>query len=471
MPPLAPSGPAVSLSEVLAALSHALDLTEGQPMGHTIRSCLIGMRMAEAIGLDAQERSALYYALLLKDAGCSSNAARMAALFGADDRSVKPRLTAVDWQNRFRLALATARISGSGRGPVERIRRFLAIARTEGVTRDLISVRCERGAGIARRLGFPDSTASAVRSLDEHWCGLGHPEGLVGEDIPLLARICSIAQTVERFQAAEGTKAALEVIRARRGSWFDPRLVDVVLSWKRDTDWWWSLRGDEANAMVMRAEPADRVATADEARLREVALAFADIIDAKSPFTFRHSERVAGYAVMLARRLGADGATIDRLYLAGLLHDIGKLGVSNAILDKPGKLTDDERVQIEQHPRHTLSILLRVTAFGHFAWMAAVHHEKLDGSGYPWGLGAAQLDVPSRVLAVADIYDALRSDRPYRVGMSHEDAMALLRRDAGTRLCPDVIGVMDTPLPEPAAGVFPESGFAAAPAVTSRAMT
>jgi len=469
--PLAPSGPAVSLSEVLAALSHALDLTEGQPMGHTIRSCLIGMRMAESIGLDAQERSALYYALLLKDAGCSSNAARMAALFGTDDRRIKPRLSGIDWHKRFRLALETARVSGIGRGPIERMRRFLAIARTEGVTRDLISVRCERGAGIARRLGFPDSTASAVRSLDEHWCGLGHPEGLAGEDIPLLARICSVAQTVERFQAAEGTKAALEIIRARRGSWFDPKLVDVVLSWRRDTDWWWSLRSDEANVMVMRAEPADHVATADDSRLREIALAFADIIDAKSPFTFRHSERVAGYAVMLARRLGADTATIDRLYLAGLLHDIGKLGVSNSILDKPGKLTDAERVQVEQHPRHTLSILLRVTAFGHFAWTAAVHHEKLDGSGYPWGLAAAQLDVPSRILAVADIYDALRSDRPYRAGMNHDGAMALLRRDAGTRLCGDVIGVMDTPLSEPPAGAFPESDFAPAIAAASRAIT
>src|SRR6185503_12334623 len=112
MPPLAPSGPAVSLYEVLAALSHALDLTEGQPLGHTIRTCLIGMRIAEELSLSNDDRSSLYYALLLKDAGCSSNAARMAALFGTDDRYVKPRMKVVDWHRRLGLAIQTARNVG-----------------------------------------------------------------------------------------------------------------------------------------------------------------------------------------------------------------------------------------------------------------------------------------------------------------------------------------------------------------------
>src|SRR4051812_5579294 len=138
--------PRVSLSEVLSALSHALDLTEGQPLGHTVRSCVIGMRLAESLGLGAGERSALYYALLLKDAGCSSNAARMAALFGSDDQRVKPRMKFVDWHNCIRLAVHTARNCGVRSGIIERVRHFVAIARTEGMTRDLIKVRCERGA-------------------------------------------------------------------------------------------------------------------------------------------------------------------------------------------------------------------------------------------------------------------------------------------------------------------------------------
>src|SRR5688572_17536151 len=121
----------VSLSEVLGALSHALDLTEGQPMGHTVRSCLIGMRIADELRLDVDQQSALYYALLLKDAGCSSNAARMCALFGSDDGTVKRRMKQVDWHDRLGLAVATARVTAMGDGVTERARRFLGIARTE----------------------------------------------------------------------------------------------------------------------------------------------------------------------------------------------------------------------------------------------------------------------------------------------------------------------------------------------------
>src|SRR3954470_5959096 len=136
----------ISLSEVLSALSCALDLTEGAPAGHTMRTCLIGMRIAEAIGIDTEQRSALYYALLLKDAGCSSNAGRMAALFGADDQTVKPRMKVVDWHARGRLALETARAVAPGHSFAERARQFLKIARTPDATRELIEIRCDRGA-------------------------------------------------------------------------------------------------------------------------------------------------------------------------------------------------------------------------------------------------------------------------------------------------------------------------------------
>ncbi|HEY4215949.1 MAG TPA: HD domain-containing phosphohydrolase [Gemmatimonadaceae bacterium] len=434
----------VSLSEVLAALSHALDLTEGQPLGHSIRTCLIGMRMASDIGLSPEDRSALYYALLLKDAGCSSNAARMAALFGSDDQYVKPRMKVVDWHHRFSLALHTARNVGAGRGISERVRHFVAIARTEGMTRDLIAVRCERGAAIARQLGFPESTAQAIRSLDEHWCGLGYPEGLAEDRIPLLARIANIAQAVEAFHDTGGVSAALEVVRERRGSWFDPELVDVVLRWEDDSEWWRGLRSANVREQVVVAEPADQVRLADDDELNGVARAFADIIDAKSPYTYCHSSRVAEYARTLAGALGLDADEQRRIYRAGLLHDIGKLGVSNRILDKAGPLTPAEWQQVQQHPKYTLSILSQVSAFGDFAWTAALHHEKLDGSGYSWGLRAKQLDLASRILAVVDIYDAVTTDRPYRGGMDHPSAMQLLVADRETKLCERVVDAAHT---------------------------
>ena len=437
-----PSSTSVPLSEVLSALSHALDLTEGQPIGHAERTCLIGMRLAEELGLSSEDRSALYYALLLKDAGCSSNASKMAALFAADDRVVKPRMKVVDWHRKVGLAFQTARNAGLGGSLVERVRTFVGIARSEHTTRDLIQLRCDRGAMIAGRLGFPAATADAIRSLDEHWCGLGYARGLAGEEIPLLARICNIAQTVEAFHADRARDAALRVVRQRRGTWFDPRLADIVQSWRRDDQWWQQLRAPDVTAQVVALEPASLARTADDEGLDEVARAFGDIVDAKSPYTYQHSSRVADVVLAMARHVEVGADEERRIYRAGLLHDIGKLGVSNRILDKPGKLDTEEWVQMQTHPRHTLSILRRVGAFDDFAWTAALHHEKLDGSGYPFRLGGRHLDQAARMLAVADIYDALTSDRPYRAGMTREAALGIIERDRGRQLCGESIDVL-----------------------------
>src|SRR5262249_32088404 len=147
----------------------------------------------------------------------------------------------------------------------------------------------------------------------------------------------------------------------------------IVARWERDDAWWRRLRTGDARDQVIAAEPADQVRFVDDDGLDEVALAFSDIIDAKSPYTYRHSSRVAEYARTLAGELGYDADEQRRLYRAGLLHDIGKLGVSNRILDKPDKLTPAEWSAMKQHPRHTLSILSQVTAFGGFAWTAATH--------------------------------------------------------------------------------------------------
>lgn len=196
----------IPLSEVVASLSKALDLTEGQPLGHSVRACIIGMRLGQEIGLDEERLGALYYALLLKDAGCSSNASRMAALFGSDDRAVKPQMKVVDWDDKMRLAVETWRNTGLQSSIVSRVRYFLGIARQEQMSRDMIAARCERGADIARRLGFPDETVTAIHSLDEHWNGNGYPEGRRGDEIPLFSRILNIAQTAEVFLAKGGIR-------------------------------------------------------------------------------------------------------------------------------------------------------------------------------------------------------------------------------------------------------------------------
>lgn len=432
----------VTFSEVLSALSHALDLTEGQAPGHTARSCLIGMRIARELGLGTEQSTALYYTLLLKDAGCSSNAARMASVFGADDQAVKPRMKLVDWHRGAHLAWATLRTAGLGGSWWDHVRSFIAIAKTENFTRDIIRIRCERGSQIALQLGFPEATAEGIRSLDEHWCGLGYPEGLAGERIPLLSRIANISQTVEVFHTEHDIDAAMRVARERSRSWFDPQMVDLVLSWQRDLGWWQMLRGPDVVDRAMEAEPSANPRAVDDAGLDTIAQAFADIVDAKSPYTYQHSRRVADYARRIATIRGESGEEQTRLFRAGLLHDIGKLGISSRILEKPGRLTDDEMRTVQRHPMSTLSILSRVSAFGDFAWTAALHHEKLDGSGYPYGLESAQLDRASRILVVADMYDALTADRPYRAGLTPDDALGILKSEAGTRVCAESVDAL-----------------------------
>lgn len=432
----------IPIAELLAALSHALDLTEGAPAGHTLRSCMIAMRLADDIGLSADDRTALYYAMLLKDAGCSSNAARITALFGADDQVVKPRMKIVDANQRVRLAIETFRAAGGNRGLRNRLRYFLGIARTSGATRELIAIRCERGANIARQMGFPEATCSAIRSLDEHWNGNGHPEGLREREIPVLARIANLAQTVEVFVGAHGVAAGMRMVRDRRKTWFDPALCDRMLKWRGDAAWWSWLRESAPEVEVSAMQPTEPQRMVDARGLDLVAQSFADIVDAKSPFTYRHSTNVAMWARAIGSQFYSSDQRLTQLTRAGLLHDVGKLGVSNTILDKNGALTDDERSVVQQHPVHTWEILRRVKVFAGFSKLAALHHEKLDGTGYPWGVGADQLDLDARILVVADIFEALTADRPYRAGIPVEKVLRMLDEERGAKLDGSVLDAL-----------------------------
>ena len=438
-PPKVETHRRVPMSEVLSALSYALDMTEGQPKGHSVRSCMIGMRIGQAAGLDTRELAELYYALLLKDAGCSSNASRIALLFGSDDQYVKPRLKGVDWDDRRQLALETWRAMARGKSVWSRARHFLRLARQPAVTKELIASRCERGANIARRLGFPEGTALAIESLDEHWNGKGHPRGLEGEAIPRLSRIMNLAQTVEVFLWNDEREAAIEILRARSGRWFDPALSDIARDALLDDEWCNTVRAPDADQRVLQLEPAGRTREVDEAGLDQIAEAFADIIDTKSPFTYKHSTMVASHARATAKQMGFAPDQVRRMYRAGLLHDIGKLGVSSRILDKPGPLNRLERAEMKEHPRYTWEILRRVRAFEDFAMLASLHHEKLDGSGYPWGRAADELDTPARILVVVDIYQAVTESRSYRVGLTSAEAMQILRSQTEIRLDADAV--------------------------------
>ena len=445
-PPAASSANGPRLGELLGSLSHALDMTEGQPAGHCMRSCWIGQQIGRAIGLNTAEMRDLYYATLLKDSGCSSNAARICQLFLTDDRSFKRDRKTVGLSLPS-LMNFVIRHTGVQAGLAERFRAIVNAVQNGGeIHRELTETRCSRGAQIARQLRFSEDVADAIQSLDEHWDGSGQPQGLAGKEIALYARIALLAQVVDVFHASAGPTATREEVARRSGRWFDPRLADAFAVLARDHEFWRQLASDDLELRVLEMEPARQQQPVDDDYLDDIATAFGQIVDAKSPFTAGHSSRVALVADQISQQLGLGADERRWLRRGALLHDVGKLGVSNQILDKPGKLDPLEWATVQRHALHTEQILGRISAFGVLARVAGAHHEKLDGTGYPRGLDARHIRLETRIITAADIFDALTADRPYRPAMPIAQALQIMRDSVGSAIDGDCFAALERAL-------------------------
>ena len=424
----------LQLAEVVSALSAALDMTDGQPVGHSARCCWIGMHIGARLQLDTSELHDLFYMLFLKDLGCSSNAARICQLYATNDHDFKRNSKTMD-HSLGQILHFVATNTAVKSGLATKLKTILNIARNSGsITRDLIETRCERGAEIARTMRFPERVAQGILDLDEHWDGRGHPLGRKETDISLMARIALLAQVIDVFHITGGRQAAINEVHRRAGTWFDPQLVSVFEALARDLSFWAVLEGADIEAQVFALEPAAHRSFVDDDLLDDIADGFAQVVDAKSPFTSGHSKRVALYSDMIAEELGMEANRKRWLVRGALLHDIGKLGISNEILDKAGKLDEEEWQAMRNHPVLGQHILSRIDAFSGIATIAMNHHEKLNGKGYPNGIGADELDLETRIVTVADIFDALSADRPYRAAMPTSKALSIMREEVGTAL-------------------------------------
>ena len=428
--------PVIRLAELLGALSYALDMVEGQPAGHCVRCCWVAIHIGRAIGLSQSQLWDLYYTMLVKDVGCSSNAARICQIYMMDDIAFKRDLMTVNGSLPQVLRFVLSH-TGMSAGLAERFRALVHVFQNGGqIAQELMETRCDRGAEIARKMRFSDNVIGAIRSFDEHWDGGGMPAGLKGEEIPIYSRISLIAQIVDVFHTANGIEAAKREIRHRGGTWFDPALTAAFERVAADEEFWRMLRSDDLQTAIFALEPAQQRAFVDEDYLDDIAAAFAQVIDSKSPYTSGHSERVTLFADLAAEQLELAPARRRWLKRAALLHDIGKLGVSNTILDKPGKLDDDEWVAMKRHTTLGETILSRIAAFEDLAAVAGGHHERLDGKGYPRGLTGEQIPLEIRIVTTADIFDALTADRPYRAAMPVEKALAVMAEMVGTAVDP-----------------------------------
>ena len=423
-----PTAGSVRIAELVATLSYAADLGLGQPMYHCMRQTVIAMRMAELVGAVVTDREATYYLGLMMNVYCHADAAEQASWFG-DDISMKgDGFETLGMNTAQTLSFLLRRVGSHGSGS-QRAKRLAAFPlASQKIWAGWLATHTTLGAQLAERIGLHDAVRVGIRQAYEQWDGKGHPLGLRAEEICLPARLVQLAGPLEVLSRRHGVEAARRIAQKNRKTQFDPALVDLfcaeapqILDGIDDVADWGG---------ILAAEPGSgrRVVGAE---LIGVLEAFADLADMKSPFLAGHSRGVANLAAEAARRSGFSVDEATDLRHAGLVHDLGRLGVSNAIWDKPGPLTAVEVERVRLHPYLTDRMLARVPALERSREIAARHHERLDGSGYPKGLTAITLTPLDRLLAAADIYHAMIEPRPYRAPLDPDRASRLLRDEAG----------------------------------------
>jgi HD-GYP domain-containing protein (c-di-GMP phosphodiesterase class II) len=415
----------VRLAELVAALSLGVDLGFGQPMEHVLRQCLIALRLAERHGLDEQERAVVYYTALLINVGCHSDAHEQAKWFG-DDIALKSVKYVHDGASLRAKAAAVRRV-GAGNPPLHRLRVGLAFAFSgHRAVDDMIAQHAALARALAEQLGLSEGVLEAIGASYERWDGRGWPVGLEGEAVPVAARVAQLAEYVEVAHRVGGIAAATELARRRSGKQFDPALAALLRAEARTI-----LGGLDAVGTwdaVIEAEPALAVVLYGE-RFDAALEAIATFVDIKSPYTLGHSRAVGDLAAEAGAWLGLPDAEVRSLRRAGLVHDFGRLGVSNAILDKRGPLGAGEWERVRMHPYLAERMLHASAALAPLGAVAVAHRERLDGSGYPRGLSGSAIPRAARILGAADAYQAMREPRPHRPARSAEEATAELRAE------------------------------------------
>ena len=419
-------GGSVRIAELVATLSYAADLGLGQPMEHCLRQTVIALRLADVVGADEDEREATYYLGLLMNAYCHADASEQAQWF-ADDISFKG-------DSYELLAMSTAQTAafilhrlGSHGSALDRVRRLATFPLTGPRTiESWLTTHSSLGSQFAERIGLSDAAVTALRQAYEQRDGKGTPRHLRGADISLPARLVQFAGPIEVMARRHGLEAARSTARRHSGSLYDPDLADMFI--RHGADVLDDLGSAASWETVLEAEP--RLAkSVSGAELDDVLGAMADLVDLKSPYHAGHSRGVANLAAEAARITGLPEAERLTLRRAGLLHDLGRLGVPNAIWDKAGPLSDVEQERTHLHPYLTDKMLLRIPALAPSRDIAARHHERLDGSGYPRGLTAASLTPADRLLAAADVHHAMTEPRPHRPPLTADEAATQLRSE------------------------------------------
>ena len=442
------------LADLISALSQVTDLGMGQPPEDAIRSCLLATNLARQMELHEQDVASVYYATLLQHVGCTAYAYETAALFGGDDIAARAGGTKVYFGNpKEELSFLLFELGRSAK-PLSRAHAVIAaISKGKRFDEELTRSNCEVAIHVTRRLGLGTVVQRGLDEIYERWDGKGNPRNLSGDDIAVPARFAQVASQAVLFSRLGGPELALEVTRRRAGTTLDPSIADAFL--RHGSKLLAEIASADASVAVIEAEPEPR-RWVPESRLDEVARAFADLVDLKSPFMHGHSTGVAGLAEAAAAKLGLSETDKVRVRRAGLLHDLGRTGVPNGIWDKPGPLTASEWEQVRLHPYHSERILSRSSALALLAPLAGMHHERQDGSGYHRQAKATTIPTDARLLAAADSYQAMTQERPHRAALTPGAAEQLNLEATRGRLDAEAVrAVLETAGHQPARLTWP----------------
>jgi HD-GYP domain-containing protein (c-di-GMP phosphodiesterase class II) len=419
----------VRLAELMAALSIATDLGMGQPLESALCSCVVAMRLGEALNLDSDTLRDVFYQALLRYIGCNADANALAALMG-DELALRHDFAAVDPGRPpavLSLAMHYLRLANAGEPPYRMAalvaRGLLTLPR---VMNESFAGHCEVAQRLAGRLGLAESLIVCLGQLYERWDGKGRPRGLKGEEVAPAVLLVTLAQDAVIWTRIGGPDAAVATVRKRSGGAYHPGMAErfckeapTILAGLDQEPTWES---------VLALEPGGRDCLTDEEFDRSCE-ALADFADMKSPYTLGHSPGVAALAAGAGRRCGLIEADVTALRRAGLLHDIGRVGVSAGIWGKEGALSEREWEQVRLHAYYTDRVLARPEPLGRLGVLASQHHERMDGSGYHRAIPGPALSPAARILAAADAYHAMTEPRPHRGALSPEEAAEELRRE------------------------------------------
>jgi HD-GYP domain-containing protein (c-di-GMP phosphodiesterase class II) len=414
----------VRLTELLVSLSLATDLGFGQPSEHMVRAARISMRIGDRLGLSTEDLATLYDVSILTYVGCPVYGNEAAALFG-DDIDFRARSIEVDLAGFAAMAFMVRR-AGAGTSALNRARQAIGLMATGGrAVVEQMANHCSVAGLLADRLGLPAEVRAGVEQAYARWDGQGVPRDLAGDRLALSARISHIAEACEVLQRTAGIDQAVEMVRARSGTHFDPEVAAAV---DRDPASLFDGIGVDTLDEILAAEPVERPRlTNDEL---DVALeVIGDFCDMRSPYFAGHSRGTADLVALAAPLLDLPPADVTLVRRAALVHDVGRFGVPAGVWDKPGPLTSSDRERMRMHVYYVERIFNRPEPLRRIGLLAATHHERMDGSGYHRGVGGTMLSVSARLLGAADAYHAMTQPRPHRAALTPEDAARQLRRD------------------------------------------